>query len=67
MRGVSPMSGWARTAGLRLRDVLTYHEERREEQYRLLEETAVDPDEEEDLDVVLDRLRKARQSPEPRG
>jgi excisionase family DNA binding protein len=45
---------------LLLEDVLRYREERREEQYRFLEETAIHPDEEEDLDVVLDRMRLAR-------
>ncbi len=45
---------------LLLRDVLNYREERREAQYRFLAETAVDPDEEEDLEVMLERLRQAR-------
>lgn len=45
---------------LRLEDVLRYRGERREEQYRFLEETAIDPDEEEDLETVLERLREAR-------
>ncbi len=46
---------------LLLDDVLGYREQRREEQYRFLAETAVDPDDEEDVDVVLERLRRVRQ------
>lgn len=42
-----------------LRDVLKYREERREEQYRFLAETAVDHDD-EDVEVMLERVRKAR-------
>jgi excisionase family DNA binding protein len=45
---------------LLLEEVLRYREERREAQYRFLEETAIDPDDEEDVEVVLDRLRRVR-------
>jgi excisionase family DNA binding protein len=45
---------------LLLRDVLAYREERREQQYRALEATSVDIDEEEDIEVVLASLREAR-------
>lgn len=41
-----------------LRDLLAYRERRRAAQYAALEATAVDDD--EDLDVALDRLRSAR-------
>jgi excisionase family DNA binding protein len=45
---------------LLLRDVLEYREERRTAQYRFLDETAVHPEDEEDLDLVLERMRQAR-------
>jgi excisionase family DNA binding protein len=47
---------------LLLEDVLRYRQERREEQYRFLEETALDPAEEEDLETVLERMRQARKT-----
>lgn len=43
-----------------LRDLLTYREQRRAAQYAALEATAVDIDDEEDLETVLQRLRDAR-------
>ncbi|HEY4455163.1 MAG TPA: helix-turn-helix domain-containing protein [Pseudonocardiaceae bacterium] len=43
-----------------LRDLLEYRERRRAEQYAALEATAIGVEDEEDLDVVLDRLRAAR-------
>jgi len=43
-----------------LRDVLAFRDQRREEQYAALEETAVDIDEEGDLEVTLSALRNAR-------
>ncbi|MFF5260240.1 helix-turn-helix domain-containing protein [Actinomadura viridis] len=45
-----------------LRDLLAYREQRRAEQYAALEATAVDLDEEEDLDSVLEQLREARRT-----
>lgn len=44
---------------LRLRDVLAYREERRAEQYRFLEETAVPFDEEDDPELIRS-LRETR-------
>ncbi len=43
-----------------LRDLLTYREERRAAQYAALEATAVDIDDEDALDTVLQELREAR-------
>jgi excisionase family DNA binding protein len=43
-----------------LRDLLDYRERRRAEQYAALEATAVDLDDEENIDVALQRLREAR-------
>ena len=40
-----------------LRDVLAYRDQRRAEQYRALEATAVEPDDEEDVDTMLASLR----------
>lgn len=45
-----------------LRDLLTYREQRRAAQYAALEATAVDVDDEEDLDAVLEQLREARRT-----
>ncbi len=45
-----------------LRDLLTYREKRRAEQYATLEATSVSVEEEEELDDVLDRLRQARRA-----
>jgi|SRR5271165_522286 len=45
---------------LMLRDVLAYRERRREEQYRALEATSVDIDDEEDIEQALASLREAR-------
>jgi excisionase family DNA binding protein len=45
---------------VRLRDVLAYREQRREDQYRMLEATSVDLDGEEDVETVLSSLRQAR-------
>jgi len=45
-----------------LRDVLAYREQRREDQYRALEATTVDPDDDEDVDTVLASLREARRA-----
>ena len=55
-----------------LRDLLAYREQRRAEQYAALEATAVDLDDEQDLDTALEQLREARRavagSPQdPRG
>ncbi|GGM59849.1 hypothetical protein GCM10011608_51160 [Micromonospora sonchi] len=47
---------------VRLPDLLAYREKRRAEQYAALEATSVDIDDEEDLDVVLRRLREARRA-----
>lgn len=46
---------------LLLDDVLRYREERRQAQYQFLADTAVDPGEEDDVDAVLERLRRIRQ------
>jgi excisionase family DNA binding protein len=45
---------------LLLSDVLAYRERRRAQQYAALEATAVDVDDEDDLDTVLAELREAR-------
>lgn len=45
-----------------LRDLLTYREQRRAEQYAALEATAVNVEDEEDLDTVLQHLREARRA-----
>jgi excisionase family DNA binding protein len=45
---------------VQLRDVLTYRERRREEQYETLAATTIDLDEEDDLAETLERLREAR-------
>jgi len=45
-----------------LRDVLAYRDQRRAEQYRALEATAVELDDEEDVDTVLASLREARRT-----
>ena len=45
-----------------LRDVLAYREQRREDQYRALEATSVDIDDEEDVETVLASLREARRN-----
>jgi excisionase family DNA binding protein len=45
---------------LLLRDVLAYREERRSQQYQALEATAIDIDDEEDIESVLSSLREAR-------
>jgi len=43
-----------------LRDVLAYREVQREEQYRALEATTVDIDEEDDIEETIALLREAR-------
>lgn len=43
-----------------LRDVLAFRNQRREEQYAALEATAVDIDDEDDLEATLSALRNAR-------
>ena len=43
-----------------LRDVLAFRNQRREEQYAALEETAIDIDDEGDLEATLSALRNAR-------
>lgn len=43
-----------------LRDLLEYRERRRAEQYAALEATAIDVDDEEGVEMMLDRLREAR-------
>lgn len=45
-----------------LHDVLAYREQRREEQYRFLEETAVPIEEEDDIEDILAAVREARKS-----
>lgn len=45
-----------------LRDLLAYREQRRAEQYAALEATAVDLDDEQDLDTALAHLREARRA-----
>jgi excisionase family DNA binding protein len=45
-----------------LRDLLVYREQRRAEQYAALEATAVDIDDEQDLDTALEQLREARRT-----
>jgi excisionase family DNA binding protein len=45
-----------------LRDLLDYREQRRAEQYAALEATAVDLDNEENLDTVLQQLRETRRA-----
>ncbi|MEJ5912886.1 helix-turn-helix domain-containing protein [Pseudokineococcus sp. 1T1Z-3] len=47
---------------IRLRDLLDYRERMRERQYAALAETSGDLDDEEDVEVVLDRLRSARRA-----
>jgi excisionase family DNA binding protein len=47
---------------IQLRDLLTYREQRREEQYEALEATAVAIDDEDDLDTALANLRAARRA-----
>jgi excisionase family DNA binding protein len=46
---------------IQLRDVLYFREERREEQYRALDEMAILQDDEEDVATALARLRNIRQ------
>jgi len=65
LAGFSP-SDWQdpRRAGryprrILLRDPLAYREQRRAEQYAALEATAVDLDDEQDLDTALEQLREA--------
>jgi excisionase family DNA binding protein len=43
-----------------LRNVLSYRDQRREEQYRALEATSIDVDEEEGIESVLASLREVR-------
>ena len=43
-----------------LRDALAYREQRRAEQYKVLEATSVDVDDEDDIETVLASLREAR-------
>lgn len=45
-----------------LRDLLTYRDARRAEQYAALESTAIDISDEEDLDTTLERMRDARRA-----
>ncbi|GAB3985107.1 hypothetical protein GCM10029978_096840 [Actinoallomurus acanthiterrae] len=45
-----------------LRDLLTYREQRRAAQYAALEATAVEINDEEDVDTVLEQLREAREA-----
>ena len=45
-----------------LRDLLTYRERRRAEQYAALEATAADIDDEEDLADTLAQIREARKA-----
>lgn len=45
-----------------LRDLLAYREQRRTEQYAALEATTVDFDDEDDLDIALQRVREARRA-----
>jgi excisionase family DNA binding protein len=45
-----------------LRDLLAYREQRRADQYAMLEATSVDVDDEGDLDTTLQQLREARQA-----
>jgi len=47
---------------VRLRDVLAYRDQRRAEQYRALEATTVDIDDEEDVAIALASLREARRT-----
>lgn len=47
---------------IRLGDVLDYRDRRRAAQYAMLAATAVDLDDEEDIDVVRARLHEARQA-----
>lgn len=47
---------------LLLADVLAYREQRRAAQYAALAETAIDLDDEDDLDTVLNDLREARRA-----
>jgi hypothetical protein len=56
LAGITPMSA----RRILLRDLLTYREQRRAARYAALEATAVDIDDEEDLDTVLERLRETR-------
>lgn len=45
-----------------LRDLLDYREQRRAAQYAALDATAVDLDDEQDLDTALEQLREARRA-----
>ncbi len=45
-----------------LRDLMSYRDQRRKEQYATLEAMGTDMDEEEDVEVVLDQLRAARRT-----
>lgn len=45
-----------------LRDLLAYREQRRADQYAALAATAVDLDDEQDLDITLEQLREARRA-----
>ncbi|HEX5401719.1 MAG TPA: helix-turn-helix domain-containing protein [Pseudonocardiaceae bacterium] len=45
-----------------LRDLLEYRSRRRADQYAALDATAIDPDGDEDLNVVLGRLRESRRA-----
>ena len=47
---------------LYLRDVLAFREDRRREQYEALAATAVDVDDEDDLESTLETLRDARKA-----
>ncbi|GGM31162.1 helix-turn-helix domain-containing protein [Micromonospora yangpuensis] len=47
---------------VQLPDLLTYREQRRAEQYAALEATSVSIDDEEDLDVTLQRLKESRRA-----
>ena len=58
--GVLPAERVGNRRRVLLADALAYREQRRAAQYRMLAETSVDVDEEEDGEVVRQRLREVR-------